>query len=155
LFVAAFQARILPDEYYNDRNWLPFLGFLKLNIIPSDEDILEMAKIFSQNFERKLIDAKKLQDLSGKLLRQLAINKKWRKGDSNIVARLRQIKFLPSYFLVSPNSIHLKVFNRINQEGNICIDGAFHKDHIDFVWITNAILPDYQIWTTGIQFNSL
>jgi len=54
LFVAGIQTRILPDEYYNDYNWLLFLGFLNLNIIPSDEDILEMAKIFSQHFESKL-----------------------------------------------------------------------------------------------------
>lgn len=150
LFVAGFKNRILPDEYYSDE-WLPFLRFLKLKVTPSDEDLLELASIFTHQFENKLMDATQLKNLSDELIKQLTKNKGSRKPDSTIVAQLRKVKFLPSYFLTSPPSIHLKVFNPTN--GNVSLEGAFSKDHIDFVWTTNAILPDNPIWKSGIQFN--
>ena len=150
LFVAGFKNRILPDEYYSDK-WFPLLLFLKLKVTPSDEDLLELASIFSHQFESKLIDAGQLKKLSDELIKQLTKNKISRRPDSAIVAQLRKFKFLPSYFVTSPPSIHLKVFNPTND--NVSLEGAFSKDHIDFVWITNAILPDNPIWKSGIQFN--
>lgn len=152
MFIAGFPDRILPEEYYKDHKWFSFIVFLELNVTPSDKNILKLASIFTKQFESQLIDAKELKNLSSLLIKQLNTNKKSAKFDPEILSQLKSVKFLPSYFLTAPTSIHLKIFNPIgpkNQGGNVCLKGAFSKDYIDFVWTTNAILPDFFEWKTG------
>ena len=142
LFLAGYPHLILPDEFYNEENnWLPFLEFLNLRVSPNAEDILDLANIFAQQFQSGSIDMPKLDELAKLIVTELSNQK----ADCPIFERIKKVNFIPSYFYTSPPSINLKIFNPIatKQSATCCIHDSYFKEHLDLVWTTNAILPDY------------
>ena len=146
--MAGFNHLILPDEFYHtESNWLPFLNYLKLRVYTNDDDILELAKIFTQKFESGSIDTTKL----GKLAKLIMEELRYKKVDCQIFDQIKTINFIPSYFCNSENNIHRKVF-ALKKE-NICIQDSYFKENLDFVWTTNAILPDYCKNVEGLEIS--
>ena len=145
LFLAGYPNLILPDEFYNkEDNWLPFLKLLNLRVSPDAKEILDLANIFAQKFQNGSIDTPKLDELAKRIVKELS-NEKASILNRPIFEKIKKVKFIPSYFCTSSPSIHLKVFNPIatKQSANCCIHDSYFKEHLDLVWIKNAILPDY------------
>jgi hypothetical protein len=142
LFLAGYPHLILPDEFYKkETNWLPFLKFLNLRVSPNAEDILDLANVFAKQFQNGSINTPKFDELAKLLVKELSSEK----ADCPIFERIKKVNFIPSYFYKSPRSIHLKVFSPIatKQSATCCIHDSYFKEHLDLVWTTNAILPDY------------
>ena len=96
-----------------------------------------MAKIFTQQFEAHSIDILKLGELAKLIINELTF-------DCTIFERIKGVKFIPSYFCTQAHLVNLKVFNPIVlKKANIYIQNTYFKEHLDFVWTINDILPDY------------
>ena len=136
LFEFAYPEKLLPKEYqgYEWRDHLIKLGF---NVSCTVNDCLAVANKFA-SLDR-YINKDDIQ-IYQKLLEN--INKL---NDSQLMAQIKDIKFLPSEFSTTQDSEKGKLLRKIHEPSDmlICLSGSAFGTYKSLVWIQKPILPRF------------